>query len=83
MNQKLTLSIDSAAISRGKSYAKKNGRSLSSMVENFLLLLDDDTDALREQIPVSNKLMSLVGIAQGPTTEDDYKRHLVERYDAK
>lgn len=82
MNQKLTLSIDSAAITRGKSYAKKNGRSLSSMVENFLLLLDD-TDTPLEQIPVSNKLMSLVGIAKGTTSEDDHKRHLMERYDAK
>ena len=81
MNQKLTLSIDSAAIARGKSYAKKNGRSLSSMVENFLLLLDDDTDDIVEQIPISNKLMSLIGIGEGTATEEDYKQHLIERYD--
>ena len=82
MNQKLTLSIDSEAIARGKEYAKKNGRSLSSMVENFLLLLDDESGEIQSQIPISNKLMSLVGIGEGPTTEEDYKRHLMERYDA-
>lgn len=81
MNQKLTLSIDSAAIARGKNYAKKNGRSLSSMVESFLLLLDDESGEVQSQIPISSKLMSLVGISEGKTTKEDYKRHLVERYD--
>lgn len=81
MNQKLTLSIDSAAIARGKNYAKKNGRSLSSMVESFLLLLDDESGEIQSQIPISSKLMSLVGISEGKTTEEDYKRHLIERYD--
>ena len=82
MNQKLTLSIDSSAIARGKDYAKRNGRSLSSMVESFLLLLNEDDNDIREQIPVSSKLMSLVGIGEGDITEDDYKRYKIERNNA-
>lgn len=82
MNQKLTLSIDSSAIARGKNYAKKNGCSLSSMVENFLLLLNEDGEDIEEQIPVSSKLMSLVGIGEGNVTENDYKRHKIERHNA-
>ncbi len=82
MNQKLTLSIEAQAIDRGKRYAKKSGRSLSSLVETFLLLLDTEKDEIVEQIPVSNKLASLVGIGAGPVNEADYKRHVLERNDA-
>jgi predicted HicB family RNase H-like nuclease len=36
MTAKLTLSIDSKIIEKAKKYAKKEGKSLSSMVEDFL-----------------------------------------------
>lgn len=36
MNSKLTLSIDKKVIDDAKRYAKKNNRSLSNLVENFL-----------------------------------------------
>lgn len=78
MKKKLTLNIDGFAIERGKNYAKKNNRSLSSMVESFLLFLEPQTDDIKEQISISNELKSLVGIAEGPVTEEDYKQHLVE-----
>ena len=54
MNQKLTLSIEQSAIKRGKQYAQKQGRSLSSMVEDFLLLLGSE-GASDEAVPISRK----------------------------
>ncbi|MBP6323734.1 MAG: hypothetical protein KA322_01750 [Chitinophagales bacterium] len=36
MTAKLTLSIDSKIIEKAKKYAKKEGKSLSSMVEDYL-----------------------------------------------
>ena len=36
MNKKLTLSMDEAVIEAAKEYAQKNGRSLSSILENML-----------------------------------------------
>ena len=78
MNQKLTLSIEQSAIKRGKQYAQKQGRSLSSMVEDFLLLLGSE-GASDEAVPISSKLSSLVGIGAGPISEVDYRAHRIEK----
>jgi hypothetical protein len=43
MTAKLTLSIDSKIIEKAKKYAKKEGKSLSSMVEDFLAFSVKDT----------------------------------------
>lgn len=80
MNQKLTLSIESNAVENGKSYAVRQGRSLSSIVEDFLLLLDSQENP-EGCIPIGSKLSSLVGIGSGPTSEDDYRRHRMRRND--
>ena len=36
MTSKLTLTVENAIIDRAKSYAKKTGRSLSELIENYL-----------------------------------------------
>lgn len=74
MNQKLTLSIEQRAVERGKRFAAARGTSLSSVVESFLLLLDD-ADGTAQDLPVSPKLQSLVGIGAGPYDEQDFRRH--------
>lgn len=79
MNQKLTLSIEDSAIKRGKSYAAKQGKSLSSIVEQFLFLLECDTPETEILLPVSEKLSSLVGISGSKVTEADYRRHRINR----
>lgn len=78
MNQKLTLSIEQNAIMRGKRYAKQHGRTLSSMVEDFLLFLDSQGD-IKEDIPISATLSSLAGIGAGPVSEEDYRTHRISR----
>ena len=76
MNRKLTLIMDERAIECGKRFAARNDASLSSVVETFLLLLDDGgVDAL----PISSELQSLMGIGAGPVNEEDYRRHLKYR----
>lgn len=39
MKKKLTLTIDESVIKQAKAYAKKQGRSLSAVVENYLKAL--------------------------------------------
>ncbi len=39
MKTKLTLSIDKKIVERAKSYIKKQGRSLSSLVETYLRVI--------------------------------------------
>lgn len=75
MNQKLTLSLDKTAIERGKRFAAANGTSLSGLVETYLLLLDE-TGEIVDDVPISAKLQSLVGIGAGPRDEQDYRDHL-------
>lgn len=41
MNSKLTLSIEEEVIKQAKKYAKKEGRSLSSIVEEYLKSISD------------------------------------------
>ena len=77
MNVKLTLSVDDKAIEAGKRYAARQNKSLSKMVESFLLLLDEPEI---EIIPISNHLQSLVGIGAGQLDEAAYKEHLAEKY---
>lgn len=74
MNQKLTLSLEQSAIRKGKDFAARNGTSLSQVVETFFLLLDG-TGGVVDDVPVSSKLQSLVGIGAGPYDEQDYRRH--------
>lgn len=76
MNRKLTLSVEERAIECGKRFAARNDASLSSVVETFLLLLDDGGD---DVLPISPKLQSLVGIGAGSVGEEDYRRHLAAR----
>lgn len=61
MDTKLTLKLDSNVIELSKVYAKKQGKSLSSIVEDYLRsLLEQNEDA--EIYDISPELASLVGI---------------------
>lgn len=61
MDTKLTLKLDSNVIKLSKAYAKKQGKSLSSIVEDYLrsmLTQNEDT----EIYDISPELASLVGV---------------------
>ncbi|HBT94914.1 MAG TPA: toxin-antitoxin system protein [Coriobacteriia bacterium] len=79
MQQKLTLRLDDKAISKGKRYAARNGTSLSQLVQNYLLLLDDD-DSIIDMVPISKKLATLAGIGVGEATLTDYRSHTEQKY---
>lgn len=72
MSSKLTLSVDENAIETGKRIAAETGKSLSSMVQDYLLLLGKTCDS-SELYPISPGLQSLVGIGAGPFDETDYR----------
>jgi predicted HicB family RNase H-like nuclease len=87
MNTKLTLNIDDKAIKRAKSYAKKQGRSLSSLVENYFLAITSEQKYDEEKIMlrISPELKSLVGVLKGKYPDDvNYKDiisdYLIEKY---
>jgi hypothetical protein len=63
MNTKLTLSVEKSIIDSAKLYAKKTGKSLSEIIQNYLekLTLDEEHES-----NLSSKLSKIVGAVELP-----------------
>lgn len=72
MSSKLTISINETVVSEAKQYARSQGRSLSSLIEEYLKSLvareKGDTD-----LEVSPIVKSLWGSVKAIPTDSDYK----------
>lgn len=82
MNTKLTLTIDKSVIERAKIYAEKQGRSLSSVVENYLKAVTKKEDQKVEAEEFSPIVKSLVGSFKMPV-DFDYKEEMKKMRDEK
>lgn len=72
MTTKLTLTIDDSVVTVAKKYAKDKGKSLSDIVENYLLTL---TSKESKEESISPRILKLMGSIELP--EDfDYKKAL-------
>jgi predicted CopG family antitoxin len=74
MNSKLTLSIDDEVISKAKKYARKSGRSLSDLIENYLKKI---TSSDKDDLNISPKVRNLMGSFKVPD-DFDYKAELTK-----
>jgi hypothetical protein len=72
MTTKLTLTIDDAVIETAKKYAKMKGKSLSGLVENYLMTLGSQQEVGGE---ISPAILKLKGVIQLPE-QYDYKKAL-------
>ena len=74
MTTKSTRTIKDEVINSAKKYAKKKGRSLSQLVENYLKSIGSDPEESKEEIisPEMLKLMGVIKIAD----DADYKTAL-------
>lgn len=73
MTTKLTLTIDDSVIDSAKKYAKRKGKSLSNIVENYLKSVSGEEN--QTQTILSPKVRKLMGSVKLP--EDfDYKKEL-------
>jgi hypothetical protein len=75
MDAKLTLNIDKDVARKAKVYAKKEGRSLSDLVENYLKLLTKNSAI--EDSEYSPRVKSLLGSVSLPK-DFDYKKELAD-----
>ena len=73
MDTKLTLSINMDVARKAKAFAKTKGRSLSDLVENYLMLLTRNSPV--EEIEYSPRVKSLLGSVNLPA-DFDYKKEL-------
>ena len=81
MTTKLTLTIDEELIPRAKAYAKKTGRSLSDLIENYLKSIVAESE---HQTPVSPRVRSLMGSFPLPGNldyKDELGKILQEKYE--
>lgn len=79
MTTKLTLTIDDSVIATAKEFAKNNGKSLSQIVENYLVTLTAP-DKMQEEI--SPRILKLMGAIELP--EDfEYKKSFTEALSKK
>ena len=70
------LSLDPAAVERGERYSERHATSLSQLVSDLLLRLP----AEEEEADLTPTVRRLMGIAKGDTDEEDYHRHLLDKY---
>jgi hypothetical protein len=75
MDAKLTLNIDKDVARKAKVYAKKEGRSLSDLVENYLKLLTKNSAI--EDSEYSPRVKALLGSVTLPK-DLDYKKELAD-----
>jgi hypothetical protein len=80
MNTKLTLTIEQAIIEKAKVYAGKKGRSLSSIVENYLKAITGDQENIVDEFTPITK--SLRGTFKAPVNFD-YKEELLKELSNK
>ena len=73
MNTKLTLTIEQMVITRAKKYARKKGRSLSDLVENYLKVIS--REEFTPEVEISPMIKSLRGSFKAPA-DLDYKKEL-------
>lgn len=77
MNTKLTLTIEQSIIERAKKYARKKGRSLSDLIENYLkALTTEETATIKQEL--SPTLKSLRGSFKEPK-DFNYKKEVSDR----
>lgn len=74
MTTKLTLTIDDSVITIAKKYAKNKGKSLSDIVENYLMSL---TSKESKEDKISSKVLKLMGVIKLPQ-DFDYKTELTK-----
>ncbi len=79
MNVKLTLTIEKDVIKRAKKYASDKNRSLSDLIENYLISLTEKEDNKPKLNPI---IKSLKGSFKMPKNMD-YKKELRNRVENK
>jgi hypothetical protein len=81
MDAKLTLNIDKDVASRAKVYARKEGRSLSDLVENYLkLLTKDSTIEDSEYTPVVKSLLGCISLPEDFDYKKEVSEYLAKKY---
>ena len=81
MNTKLTLTIEHSVIEKAKEYAKKKERSLSDLIENYLIALtNNETKEAKELTPITKALKGSVKMPENFNYKEELTKILSEKY---
>ena len=80
MTTKLTLTIEDSVITIAKKYAKQQGKSLSDIVENYLMTLTSKEDKEESISPSILKLMGVVDLPEDFDYKTELTKGLVKKY---
>jgi hypothetical protein len=76
MQAKLTLRMEESVIRKAKRLARKRGKSVSKIISEYIT--DEPDEQLVEELPPVTA--SMVGVLGHEAKEQDYKKHLEEKY---
>ncbi len=81
MNTKLTLSIEQSVIEKAKEYAKNKGRSLSDIIESYLIAVSNDTENTNKALtPIVKSLKGSFKVPETFNYKDELTDSLSEKY---
>ena len=79
MQTKLTLRLEKHLVELAKAYASSQGKSVSRMVADYFILLNENQDTKNDELaPIARSLKGSLGKTQ--VDESDYKKYLEEKY---
>jgi len=78
MKTKLTLRMDDTLVRKAKSVAKMRGKSVSLMLSEYIDSFGRDIPDEHDLPPVTSSLLGV--LKDKSVSEDDYKKHLLEKY---
>ena len=82
MATKLTLSVEESLINQAKALASKSGRSLSSIISEFLQSLIDQNNRKQPgpDCPVVSRLAGILDMPADYDYKEDYRNHLMQKH---
>jgi hypothetical protein len=76
MDRKLTVRVPLTTLENAKLYAKANNTTLTALISGYL----ESIPAKPEPLDKAPIVRQITGLLSSDVSEDDYKRHLEEKY---
>ena len=80
MQAKLTLSLDKELIEQAKEFSRRQHKSLSKVVENYLRQATSTSSGEENFPPLVKELSGLIKPHEADRRKDEYTDYLVEKY---
>ena len=80
MDTKLTLRLEQQIIEKAKNYARLHSISLSTLIENYLQKITDESEENNKITPLVKSLSGVVDLQKDADVKTDYAAFLANKY---